>query len=253
MSDHSVFTLIAFGCDRLNGPDRAPGDACPVIVGAWSPSMRKPRKQKKPLNDLSRSLTLFQPNQTLTTVVELSKENWLVAGIIPGVERQPLYDGGVLANEGLALAVEQLKPAFLGWLRGEREHCKMCVIPTFAEEDAKRPHGVEAVGLCAPVVPRYRHARGMNHIGLDTACSQPAGQPKAVPAGLEGDPSYDRSCARPSPPLLAIARAVLRVRSRRRRASSADGAIACLIICRWTRCHRRSPHSIWIYPDANRP
>jgi hypothetical protein len=24
----------------------------------------------------------------------------------------------------------------------------------------------------------------------------------------------------------------------------ADGAIACLIICRWTRCHRRSPHSI---------
>src|SRR5215471_13543425 len=25
----------------------------------------------------------------------------------------------------------------------------------------------------------------------------------------------------------------------------ADGAIACLIICRWTRCHRRSPHSIF--------
>ena len=52
--------------------------------------MRKPKTQKKPLNDLSRSLTLFQPNQTLTAVVELRKENWLVAGIIPGVERQPL-------------------------------------------------------------------------------------------------------------------------------------------------------------------
>src|SRR5215472_15561857 len=25
----------------------------------------------------------------------------------------------------------------------------------------------------------------------------------------------------------------------------ADGAIACLIICRWTRCHRPSPHSIF--------
>src|SRR5262245_42169160 len=54
------------------------------------PSMHKPEKQQKPLNDLSRSLTPFDPNRTLITVVELSKESWLVAGIIPGVERQPL-------------------------------------------------------------------------------------------------------------------------------------------------------------------
>ena len=33
----------------------------------------------------------------------------------------------------------QLNRAFLGWLRGERNHCKMCAIPTAAEEDAKRP------------------------------------------------------------------------------------------------------------------
>jgi hypothetical protein len=38
------------------------------------PSMRKPKKQTKPLNDLSRSLIPFDPNQTLTAVVELSKE-----------------------------------------------------------------------------------------------------------------------------------------------------------------------------------
>ena len=31
-------------------------------------------------------------------------------------------------------------PRALGWLRGERDHCKMAAIPTFAEEDAKRPH-----------------------------------------------------------------------------------------------------------------
>src|SRR5215468_6408727 len=54
------------------------------------PSMNKPEKQQKPLNDLSRSLTPFDPNQTLTVVIELSKESWLVGGIIPGVERQPL-------------------------------------------------------------------------------------------------------------------------------------------------------------------
>ena len=46
--------------------------------------MSKPKKQKKPLNDLSRSLTPFDPNHML------SKESWLVAGIVPGVERQPL-------------------------------------------------------------------------------------------------------------------------------------------------------------------
>ena len=54
------------------------------------PSMRKPKQQHKPLNDLSRSLTPFDPNQALIAVIELSKESWLVAGIVPGVERQPL-------------------------------------------------------------------------------------------------------------------------------------------------------------------
>ena len=157
--------------------------------------MRKPKKQKKPLNDLSRSLTPFDPNHSLS---------WLVAGIVPGVERQPLKKLAVDENELLRLLerwraeaekaghritriavafetgrdgfwlarwlrargieahvihaasvavsrehrraktdrldTEQLKRAFLGWLRGEREHCKMAAIPTLAEEDAKRPH-----------------------------------------------------------------------------------------------------------------
>jgi transposase len=167
------------------------------------PSMRKP-KQHKPLNDLSRSLTPFDPNQSLIAVIELSKESWLVAGIIPGVERQPLKklepdenelskllerwraeaekaghkitritvafeagrDGFWLARwlrargieahviHAASVAVsrehrraktdrldtELLKRAFLGWLRGERDHCKMAAIPTLAEEDAKRPN-----------------------------------------------------------------------------------------------------------------
>ena len=166
--------------------------------------MRKPKKQKKPLNELNRSLTPFDPNETLIGVVELSKSSWLVAGIIPGVERQPLKklapdEDGLLkllerwraeaakaghkitriavafetGRDGFWLArwlrargieahvihaasvpvsrehrraktdrldTEQLKRSFLGWLRGERDHCKMAAIPTFAEEDAKRPH-----------------------------------------------------------------------------------------------------------------
>ena len=37
------------------------------------------------------------------------------------------------------LDTELLKRAFLGWLRGEPDHCSMAAIPTFGQEDAKRP------------------------------------------------------------------------------------------------------------------
>jgi len=165
--------------------------------------MRKP-EQRKPLNDLSRSLTLLDVNHTLIAVIEMSEKSWLVAGIVPGVERQPLKkldtdenallklldrwreeaeraghkikriavsfeagrDGFWLARWLRARAIEahvihaasvavsrehrraktdrldteHLKRAFLGWLRGECDHCKMTAIPTIAEEDAKRPN-----------------------------------------------------------------------------------------------------------------
>ena len=42
------------------------------------------------LNDLSRSLTPLDPDSTLIAVIEMSLSSWLVAGIVPGVERQPL-------------------------------------------------------------------------------------------------------------------------------------------------------------------
>jgi transposase len=165
--------------------------------------MDKP-KQHKPLNDLSRSLTSLDVNHTLIAVIEMGKESWLVAGIVPGVQRQPLKklepnekellklldrwrelaekagheikriavafeagrDGFWLARWLRARGIEAhvihaasvavprehrraktdrldtagLKRAFLGWLRGERDHCKMAAIPTVEEEDAKRPH-----------------------------------------------------------------------------------------------------------------
>ena len=159
-------------------------------------------QQRKP-NDLSRSLTALDMDTTLIAVVELSLSSWLVAGIVPGVERQPLKklrtDGNALlallnrwrdeavrsghkisriavafeaGRDGFWLArwlnargieahvihassvavsrehrraktdrldTELLKRAFVGWLRGERNHCKMAGIPSLCEEDAKRP------------------------------------------------------------------------------------------------------------------
>jgi transposase len=156
------------------------------------------------LNDLSRSLTPLKPDGTLIAVIEMSLSNWLVAGIVPGVERQPSKKLEVDENallkllnrwreeaqnagqgiERIAVAFEAgrdgfwlarwlrahdieahvihassvavsrehrraktdrldtalLKRSFLGWLRGERDHCKMVAIPTIKDEDARRPN-----------------------------------------------------------------------------------------------------------------
>jgi len=51
--------------------------------------MRKP-EQRKPQNDLSRSLTTLDANHSLIAVIEMGQKSWLVAGIVSGVERQPL-------------------------------------------------------------------------------------------------------------------------------------------------------------------
>jgi transposase len=42
------------------------------------------------LNDLSRSVTPFDQDSTLIAVIEMSLSSWLVAGMVPGIERQPL-------------------------------------------------------------------------------------------------------------------------------------------------------------------
>ena len=41
-------------------------------------------------NDLSRSLVALEQDATLIAVIEMGQSNWLVAGIVPGVDRQPL-------------------------------------------------------------------------------------------------------------------------------------------------------------------
>ena len=40
-------------------------------------------------NDLSRSLVALDQDSTIITVVEMSQSSWLVAGMLPGIERQP--------------------------------------------------------------------------------------------------------------------------------------------------------------------
>src|ERR1700687_1323086 len=49
----------------------------------WSPRRPEP-------NDLSRSLVALDQNSTIIAVIEMSQSSWLVAGVLPGIERQPL-------------------------------------------------------------------------------------------------------------------------------------------------------------------
>jgi len=164
---------------------------------------KRSRPMPKP-NDLSRSFTAFEQDSTLIAVIEMSLTSWLIAGILPGIERHPLKkldvdEEGLLqllhrwrdeainagreisrivlafeaGRDGFWLArwlrarnieayvihpnsvavsrehrraktdrldTELLKRAFLGWLRGESDHCSMAAIPTLEEEDARRPN-----------------------------------------------------------------------------------------------------------------
>jgi transposase len=175
-------------------------------IATWpmEPTSAQTETTAQAANDLNRSLTPFESNRVLIAVIEMSKKSWLVAGIVPGVERHPLKKLAADENELLKLLerwraeakkasyalnriavafeagrdgfwlarwlrargiesyvihaasvavprehrraktdrldTEHLKRAFLGWLRGERDHCKMAAIPTSIEEDAKRPH-----------------------------------------------------------------------------------------------------------------
>lgn len=54
-------------------------------------------------NDLSRSLVAFEQNSTLVAVIELSLNTWLVAGLVPGLARQPLKKQGADPDALLAL------------------------------------------------------------------------------------------------------------------------------------------------------
>jgi len=53
----------------------------------WMKLMESPMTQ---VDDLSRSVVAFDQNTSLTVVVELSESSWLAAGIVPGIDRQPL-------------------------------------------------------------------------------------------------------------------------------------------------------------------
>ena len=78
--------------------------------------MERPMKR----NDLSRSLVAFEQNNTLVAVVELSLKSWLVAGLVPGLAREPLKKQSADENALLALLHRWRAEAFKAGRRIER-------------------------------------------------------------------------------------------------------------------------------------
>ena len=77
---HLVFDSHNGRCYGASGEDNG---TIVAPVNQWSAPCQK-------LNDLSRSLIALEQDGTLIAVIEMSQSSWLVAGIVPGVERQPL-------------------------------------------------------------------------------------------------------------------------------------------------------------------
>src|SRR5256885_7199017 len=74
---------VALGWDPEMLWGRRRGDGTIVAVAnRWSAPMPQP-------NDLSRSLVALDQDSTIIAVVEMSQSSWLVAGMLPGIERQP--------------------------------------------------------------------------------------------------------------------------------------------------------------------
>ena len=77
--------------------------------------MRKP-------NDLSRSLSVLNRNSTLIAVIEMSQSSWLIAGIVPGVERQPLKKLAVDESALLKISASMARGSGEGRTQ-DRTHC----------------------------------------------------------------------------------------------------------------------------------
>jgi transposase len=120
-------------------------------------------------NDLSRSLVAFEQNSTLVSVVELSLKTWLVAGLVPGLTRQPLKKLGTDADALLALLHRWRAEAIKAGRKIDR-----IVVAFEAGRDGfwlarwLRARGIEAYVIHPTSIPVSREHRRAKSDRLDT-------------------------------------------------------------------------------------
>jgi transposase len=120
-------------------------------------------------NDLSRSLVAFDQNSTLVSVIELSLNTWLVAGLVPGLARQPLKKQGADPDALLALLHRWRAEAIKAGRKIER-----IVVAFEAGRDGfwlarwLRARGIEAYVIHPTSIPVSREHRRAKSDRLDT-------------------------------------------------------------------------------------
>src|SRR4051812_1151677 len=145
----------------------------------WSAPMSQP-------NDSRRSLIPLEQESTLIAVVELSRSSWLVAGIVPGLERHPLKK------------LEPDEEALLRLLQRWRDEAAKagCTIPRLAVafEAGRdgfwlarwlRARDVEAHVIHPTSIPVPREHRRAKTDPLDTRLLK-----RAFPGRLRGEPDH---------------------------------------------------------------
>ena len=120
-------------------------------------------------DDLSRSLVAFDQNSTLVATVELSLKTWLVAGLVPGLDRDPLKKLGADANALLALLHRWRDEAIKAGSRIDR-----MVVAFEAGRDGfwlarwLRAQGIESYVIHPTSIPVSREHRRAKSDRLDT-------------------------------------------------------------------------------------
>jgi transposase len=145
-------------------------------------------------DDLSRSLTALEQDSTLIVVVEMSQSSWLVAGLVPGIERDPL--------KKLTPDAAGLWELLQRW-REEAERAGRTIKRTVLGYEAGRDgfwlarwlnaRGIEAYVMHPNSVAVSREHRRAKSDRLDTALLQ-----RALLGWLRGEPRHCQMAAIPT-------------------------------------------------------
>jgi transposase len=145
-------------------------------------------------NDLGRSSTVLEQNSTLIAVIEMSLSSWLVAGIVPGLDRHPLKKLGADEDALLRLLHRWRDEA------AEFGHAITRIAVAFeAGRDGfwlarwLRARGVEAFVIHATSVAVPREHRRAKTDRLDTGHLK-----RALLGWLRGEPDHCQMAAIPS-------------------------------------------------------
>jgi transposase len=121
------------------------------------------------IDDLSRSLTVFEQDRTLVVVIEVSLSSWLVGGVLPGVARQPMKKLGPDKDVLLALIWRWKDEA----TRSGRDIRRVCVAYEAGRDGfwlarSLLEHGIETYVIHSASVSVSREQRRAKTDRLDT-------------------------------------------------------------------------------------